>query len=349
MDKNTDANEQEDASDSGWDTRGLGIRGLHGRADPLGWPSVIFLFLAFVVIGVSVDSLRLTKTLSLAITPLTVLLTVGGSPLLRLIADRASQEKGRDFTTLEKCSMLIALTTTIAIVLILVHVALPSGQFRDVVGVTSACMILLLPIVLLRAKAILRFVKDIGRDMNPDPPLPARANRWAWVVDTAVSIPVILVVTWLLAPRIEQASNEAWPGLVTFWTALVLFYCIYEVASLRIWGRTMGQWLVRVRVAASEDGERPSIARITLRTLLVTLPLFFYLLLPFMQSSESSLIENRVFSYVVVVGFSIAMIFLLLGVISLVWLREIHPRGQGLLDLVSKTVSVPHPRRQRTR
>ena len=340
--------EKDNSSAIDWDTRGLGITGLKGGAGPLGWPAVLFLFFAFVLVGVHVDSLNLTEMVKTAIAPLTVLLAVGGAPLLLLIADRAEQNPNRHATTLEKCSMLIALVTALAIVSILIHILLPVGEARDVAGVTSVCLIILLPIALLRTRAILNFIDSMGRGRDPSTPLPTKARRWAWVVDLFSSGLVVLIIVWLLAPRIEGLATTAWPESVTLWTSIVVVYYVYQVLAMRTWGRTLGQQLVRVRVVSSRSGERPGLARIMIRTFFPTLAGFFYLLLPLLESSTSSLMDSGTLPYVVSIGFALSVIMLITGVASLVWLREIHPRGQGLLDLITKTVSIPHPKRQST-
>ena len=329
-----------------WDTRGLGIAGLKGGAGPLGWPAVLFLFFTFVLVGVHIDSLNLTEMVKTAIAPLTVLLAVGGAPLLLLIADRADQNPNRQATTLEKCSMLISLVTTLAIVSILVHILLPAGQARDMAGVTSVCLIILLPIALLRTRAILSFIDGIGRSSDPSTPLPAKARRWAWVVDLLSSGLIVLAIVWLLAPRIERLATTAWPAPVTLWTSIIAVYYVYQVIAIRTWGCTLGQQLVRVRIVSSRSGERPRLVTIMIRTFIPTLAGFFYLLLPILGSSTSSLMDSRTMPYVISIGFALSMIVLIVGVASLVWLREIHPRGQGLLDLITKTVSIPYPKGQ---
>ncbi len=58
--------------------------------------------------------------------------------------------------------------------------------------------------------------------------------------------------------------------------------------------------------------------------------------------------NSKTILYLVSIGFALSIVVLTLGIVSLVWLREIHPRGQGLLDLITKTVSIPHQREQST-
>ena len=337
-------NENDQNSADHWDTRGLGIAGLKGGAGPLGWPAVLFLIFLFVLVGVHIESLNLTEMVKTAIAPLTVLLAVGGAPLLLLIADRADQNPNRQADTLEKCSMLISLVTTFAIVSILVHVLLPIGQARDLAGVTSVCLIILLPIALLRIRAIISFIDRLGRSSDPSPPLPTKARRLAWVVDLLSSGLVVLIVVWLLAPRIERLATTAWPESVTLWTSIIVVYYVYQVIAIRAWGRTLGQQLVHVRIVSSRNGERPRLVIIMIRTLIPALTGYFYLLLPILGSSTSSLMNSKTIPYLISFGFALSMIVLIVGVASLAWLREIHPRGQGLLDLITKTVSIPHPR-----
>ena len=85
-----------------------------------------------------------------------------------------------------------------------------------------------------------------------------------------------------------------------------------------------------------------------MRTLIPTLAGYFYLLLPIFGSSTSNSMNSKAMLYFVSIGIALSIVVLTLGVISLVWLREIHPRGQGLLDLITKTVSIPHQREQST-
>ncbi len=339
-------NENDQSSEDHWDTRGLGIAGLKGRAGPLGWPAVLLLLFLFVLVGVHIESLHLTEMVKVAIAPLTVLLAVGGAPLLLLIADRADKNPNRQATTLEKCSMLIALVTTLAIVSILVHIILPVGEARDLAGVTSVCLIILLPIALLRIRAIISFIDRLGRSSDPSPPLPTKARRWAWIVDLLSSGLVVLAIVWLLAPRIEGLATTAWPESVTLWTSIIVVYYVYQVIAIRTWGCTLGQQFVRVRIVSARNGGRPRLVTIMVRTLIPTLTGFLYLLFPILASSTSTLMSSKTIPYLVSLGFALSMIVLIVGVASLVWLREIHPRGQGLLDLITKTVSIPHPRGQ---
>jgi uncharacterized RDD family membrane protein YckC len=86
------------------------------------------------------------------------------------------------------------------------------------------------------------------------------ASRWdrvlAWLLDAViVSVPYI-VARWL--------------G-ITLWVAWAAS-AAYVIAMTRLFGRTLGKWVLGLRVIAAESGDRPSWSRSTMRWLVVTSP-----------------------------------------------------------------------------
>ena len=333
----------EDAGDSPPDSslpepdtgRQFGLAALSPYAKPFNWPIILALAVAYGVIHYNIDSLKLTQALKLAMTPLAGLIAIGLYDLLKTRVEPKAPQKNVD-----KAAAWITSLASLTILFILVHVAIPEGDIRDALGAVSAVLFIATIVLFLLARNISDFNTRHweGSDTYP----PARYPL-AWLIDaiivivssTLIGAAVILFVNLVCDDR--YGANA--PVTLSILAAVTW---IYQVAAIRLWGCTCGQRVVRVRlVTATSDLDRPGFVRVALRTLLPLAPFYaFYMLIYFEGEGSVNLDDGAlrlVFGGIAV----LAALGLLLGNLSIAILRNMHPQGQGLLDLIAKTVVLP--------
>jgi uncharacterized RDD family membrane protein YckC len=93
---------------------------------------------------------------------------------------------------------------------------------------------------------------------------------WARVIDEVLLFAPLQVAAYLVAAAefgVDAVPSDwampPWLVAVAFGVAVV-----YEIATVALWGKTLGKWIVGVRVARYTDGKRPTWSQSALRCLL---------------------------------------------------------------------------------
>lgn len=89
----------------------------------------------------------------------------------------------------------------------------------------------------------------------------------ARIIDTIlVAVPAAVLMVPFLRIDDDELSLEAVP----WWIVLVqlVLAVVYETVALRLWGRTLGKWLLGLRVARFGDGGNPTTAQAAQRIML---------------------------------------------------------------------------------
>ena len=337
-----------------WTTQGLGWSALRESAQPIGWPGYLIVVAVMILLSFYQDSLQLTQALQLALTPLTVLLAIGSLPLLRQLVTMGISD------TLESAEAIpasapktvgevatsvsgsLAILASLNIFFILLYVALPQGELRDTLGILSAAWLFALVIFAVRIPALIRWQKEFGvGDREPDSRVPSTGGKHAWVIDFVICIVIVglVPVVWGTMSSVST-TNRIQSSPVAFWAATVAPCYLYQLLSVGIWGRTVGQRAALIRVVRAANGRRVGWSRASLRILLPMAPVYLFYLLLLLGSSDSTRSEVPFLSFALGATAVVFMLSIMLSILSNILVRNLHPRGQGVLDLIMRTVSV---------
>ena len=338
----------------GWTTDGLGWSALRDSAQPIGWPVYLIAITVIVLLALYRESLKLTQALQLAVAPLSVLLAIGSLPLLKQLVtsglpdDVESAESmpgGAPNTADELVARVLgslAILASLNILSILLYVALPRGQVQDTLGLLSVALLLAIVIFSLKIPALTRWQRLYGvENAAPDASVPSTGGKFAWVLDLAICAIIVVIV-----PLVWGAVTSVSPitllqdSPMIFWISTVVPCYLYQLISVRVWGQTLGQRTAWTRVATAVSGTPLGLWRTSLRILIPMSPVSLFYLVLLLVASDNSGSEDSFLSYALDWTAAVFMISILLGVLSNILIRNIHPRGQGLLDLVMRTVSV---------
>lgn len=89
----------------------------------------------------------------------------------------------------------------------------------------------------------------------------------ARIIDTIlVAVPAAVLMVPYLRIEDEELSIDGVPWWVTI--VQLVIAVVYETVALRLWGRTLGKWLLGLRVARFGDGANPTTTQAAQRILL---------------------------------------------------------------------------------
>ena len=328
-----------------WPAHERGLAGLRDWADPLGWK----LMTPLLAVGTAVywfhDELHLKKSLTLAVTPLTALLAVAIVPWIISLMHSLSAE-GKDKTTddesvqnpEDRAKLGLAAVALLNITLILVYVALPPSEPRTLIGTLSVAFLLyLLAIVISGRRTIPMLLAGPRPEPTDGAPLPRQ--RFAWVIDLLLLSALVVVTGAALALASGLLSLELSTLFWLWWGFGMAIYFLYYVLSLSICGRTFGQKRMRIRIIRW-GGDEIKWGRALLRTILGGASTISFILVSAMPDSAdlgASPLAFKFLYYGSLIGFGINFI---LGCMSLAIVRDLHPKGQGVLDICTDTLSI---------
>jgi uncharacterized RDD family membrane protein YckC len=97
-----------------------------------------------------------------------------------------------------------------------------------------------------------------------------RQRLAARLIDVVIVTLPLVVVT---ASYLEVVDGQVTVNELPAWLLLVQFAIavLYETVMLAVWGRTVGKWVMGLRVARYSDGATPDVARAAQRTVLPNL------------------------------------------------------------------------------
>ena len=315
--------------------RQFGCAPLKDYAKPFNWPIFLGLAAAYIAIHYNIDSLKLTQALKLAMTPLAGFIAIGLFDLLRMRV-----EPQLPLRNVDKAATWITSLASLTVLLILVHVAIPVGDIRDTLGAVSAVLLLATILLFLLARNITEFNTRHweGNDVYP----PAR-YPWAWLVDAIMVATLSILVAVAVGLVANLACDDHYdlgaPATLSIVTAVSY---VYQVASISLFGYTYGQRLAKIRVVkATEDLRRPSLLRTGYRTFLPLAHFYAFYMLIALEGEGNISLDGGIPAFIGGAVSLLAALGLMLGSLSIVILRNIHPQGQGLLDLIARTVVLP--------
>ena len=314
--------------------RQFGLSALSPYVKPFNWPIVLALAAIYGVIQYNIDSLKITQALQLAMTPLAALIAIG---LYHILQKRVEPQSS--LQDVDRAAAWITTLASLTVLFILVHVAIPEGDIRDVFGAVSAVLFMATVVLFLLARNISELSSRHweGSDVYP----PARYPL-AWLVDGAVVVGLSIVVAAAVT-----AVNLVFDGLYSLGapatlTIIAAVTFLYLVISIAVSGGTYGQRLAGVRVVtATRRLDRPGLLRIAFRTFLPLALFYGFYMLVYLEDEGSVSLDDGLLRYVAYSVAVLAALGLLLGNLSIAVLRNMHPQGQGLLDLIAKTVVLP--------
>ena len=103
----------------------------------------------------------------------------------------------------------------------------------------------------------------------------------------------------------------------------------------------MGQRVCKVKVIRQSSGESLSLPYASFRTLVATAPALAIFALFYLESIESISHENDIHYYSAYTAIVVVLLGLIVGGFSITLIRSEHPRGQGIVDLLVRTISIP--------
>ena len=332
-------------NDQQWPAHDRGLTGLRDWAEPLGWKLMTPLLAVATAVYWFHDELHLKTSLTLAVTPLTALLAVAIVPWIISLM-RGLNAEGKDKTTddesvqnpEDRAKLGLAVVALLNISLILVYVALPPSEPRTLIGTLSVAFFLYLLAIVISGRRTIPMLLA-GPRPEPTDGVPLPGQRYAWVIDL-LSLAALLVATGVV---LAIASNLLSLELSTFywlwWGSSMTIYFLYYVLSLSICGRTFGQKRMRIRIIRW-GGDEIKWGRALLRALLGGASAISFILVSAMPDSTdlgASPLAFKVLYYGSAIGFGINFV---LGCMSFAIVRDLHPKGQGVLDFCTDTVSI---------
>lgn len=174
-----------------------------------------------------------------------------------------------------------------------------------------------------------------GLDNNE---LPQSHHGWTQTIDVAIWLSIfvasIIAFNWVCT-AVESSDRTSLMNRTMIVAALLCFG--YQGLGTRN-GTTVGQKWTRVRIVSARTGDPLGVFRSALRTLLLLSPFYALLVLIAKSSSEemeAMLNDNDpllIASILIVVGWIVA-------VPVSISVRDLHGRGQGLLDLTTRSLA----------
>ena len=320
----------------------LGLKGLTGSYDGLYILLMVPVSLVVGAISVNVDERRLDGALDLAVNPLSALLAVGALFLIARFAGLsiAGGESDDESITIQ-IATLVAAASGGTLLTIIVHRLLPDGELSKMLGATILVLILLIFVMVVVGRRVINHFERLNSTQRAKSQTLPFLQQSAWVIDVIAWFSHLLLATvvWSLTMR---ALGAQWVDSTYFWvlvTGTAMFHAT-QVCLLGFRGFTLGHLLAGVRVANAQTGLPIGWKRSVLRTTIPLACVYVFILFGFeyplgmgADVTGTRYLGLIAASAIVITG-SMASFF------SCLMLRQVHTHGQGLLDLMCRTVSV---------
>ncbi len=322
------------AYDAVWDESGLGWRGFPRSNQPpirlWGWWG-LFSVCAVAVVAMRIDPQQMEDMLKLAVTPLAVLFGLGAQPWLDAldVGGRVSGERAK--LRIITHALLVG-SGAGSIVLILVYVAMPAGLPRDAIGVTATALVVASILLIARRRKVLVYLKEFSDDLSPvEEHERSSTENWAPLADVALYsvLSFVGVLLWVplalyLGP-FGAGSGFGYGGQFST-VAFVLF--LYQLVTVGKWGRTLNNRMSHTTLVSTITREKPNWAHAAARATVFVAPL----------------LGTYLFSGIAIswFGFEAHEVLWPLGPLGVVFYGAVamHPRRQGVYDIVARTVAV---------
>ena len=300
---------------------------------------MLFLSIAVSLTWEHLDSLRLAKTFPHTLNFMYGMLAVGVLPLIRKLLGIARDDPRE--AQVDDVSAWIAAAVIPAIISIQTYLALRTGFAQDLAGVISVSLVLLSVVILFKCASIRRFLNDEQQEHREYRGIPSVHQRFAWALDLLTWIVLSLAITlalWVLwqIPFMDQIELSApWIWTIVF----ALNYALYIMSQV-LSGYTVGQSVLHVRVVSTVNGLKPAYWIILLRSTIPVIPIFVLILLQLCDYGQRPGDGDGPLDFVYTASAGTVLVILIVGILSLGFVREAHARGQGLLDLMFLTASI---------
>ena len=319
---------------------GLGWNGFRGRPMPI---VVMILFCAYVlttILWTHRDVLNRSpfdKSTLLAVYGLLVFILRTPYDIFR--SQRSMRELGMRLAVL----IILVLIFVVSLTLFL---AVPTGTAKDVLIVTGWSS----AIASLGWLFFSDRIRDLGakiRQFTDSNYSSWRGSSWSWIPDLGIWVLLTIAATLgtaatarlatVLTNRTSEDSSASlrWAPIV----AAIVCYLYQSVFTSR--RGTLGQALSGVRIVRQDDFEPLSSRVAFLRTLVVSAPAIAFFVLVAINSEPSIDREYSPQDIAEIVAIIVLFLGLAVGGISKSIIRPEHPHGQGLADLLTKTICVP--------
>ena len=331
-----------------WHTNGFGKDGFRGSGEPLGWPAILILSTAAYLAWTHSDSIQISETLPQA---LNFLYVVAGISILPLIRAQLQQERPAGSVVDEAATWLAKLAIP-SIVLVWVyelfdHSPALDGSLKqklnlahDIMGVASIVSLLLILFVIFKCASIRRYLDKDYAYRNPYATVPPSSRRFTWAIDASVWM-LVAAVSFFLVKTVGIAVDSIGNlSAVWLWTIAFGICYLFHISCLVRCGYTVGHKFQRVRVVSVPSQTKPAWWISFLRTMIPVLPIYcfgyFRTRFPDRILGQGGGLIDHLYN----ASAGAAIVLVVVGLFSIGMVREVHLRGQGILDLMFRTVSV---------
>ena len=293
--------------------------------------------MAVVAVGSMVaDPERLTEMLTLAVTPLAVLLGFSASSWPEA-SSRVDPSRGEAAQEQRLALLLLGMAGAGSIIVILVHIVMPEGSFRHATGILATVLAVSLVLLAARRRRVLSHLDEL--DERPTTIADHCRKRqgiatWAKPVD------------WLMYSLLTFAIDKLWPRLVMdagfyesgavvlgagWLLAVAAALFLYQLVTVGAWGCTLSHRMAGTRIVAADNGNRLNWKRSAGRAAIFGMPLLLTYAVVVALSSRFGLLASEIMAAAIPV---LASFYLAAAV---------HPRRQGIHDLVARAVAIELP------
>ena len=321
-----------------WDSRGMGLAGFRGRAEPIGWPSTIAsvaVICAAYVMWFFVSS----KIVILIFICIEIFLAW-------IITMEFGHCRAMGRWTMEAANLRGAIFFAIAIIT-LGTLSFSVASFFGAPGPDNTMARVGTLLVALSVIYWLIFVRSSGGRMQPDradidPIRPRSDPGWSQRIDViiwvAITLGIIVVSLWLC--NVDGTKGETYDRSLVL-AAIVC--CLYQYAGT-LKGTTIGQRKAGVRIVTARSGVPLRKIHTALRTLLLMAPFFAALVMMAKIPTDKIANELDADDPVAILAFMTIIFCMVAGVVSYSFVRDPHARGQGLLELATRSFVLRRPR-----
>ena len=240
-------------------------------------------------------------------------------------------------------SVFLLLATVFALSALLLP-TLQTKMARDIAAMVTISSLLAAIVWALLSTTIVNLVSQLfGPQIDNYPP---RASNLPWMMDLAVWI-FLTITTLLIVSVFIQSSDDGEQHLPLYpWLIAASVCFVYQWIGTSLFGGTIGQRVCHVRILMQITGARLSLLYSLFRTLIVTAPALSIFTLVYLDSIDSVSHVGGIGYYSVYAAIVVFLIGMIVGGFSMVLIRTEHPRGQGVVDLLLRTISVPYAEQQ---
>ena len=322
-----------------WDDRCVGWKGLWARLLPFVVLVVLLLYVLFYVIWIHRESLSLDEALKIA------LVLPGALVVFDLPQVRGAFAKSPNTATPaeQKLAGWIRRAAVANVISILIHISLPDGDAKHAIGALSALSLLAILISIGIGQRVALLIEEAERRRQSDPlPLPPKAPTHGWVYDVLVwcALAFLAIVATAMLSLVVGVENDGTRSLI-WCTTTMGFYFVYCIVGVSYRDGTIGHQKAGCRVVRQTTGDRVGLARSALRALMLIGPVHCLLAYSSVASLEGAPNNPGFLFQLLELSAVVSMLVLIsAGALGHIVLRDVHPRGQGVVDLCTGTLSV---------